>query len=265
MKKLPLFIGLLGLFGYFQLTTSCTHQSSVGTTDTLVYEMKSLQQSINNCHPDSANCTYILYTYPLFKGDAGIVDSLNQLVLTIFGAGPKVTLLQTQQTFIHEYNELLRANPTQEQSWYSQTHLTVPYQNQHLVGLSVETDDYTGGAHGIFSTFYMNISRTDAQPLTVKKLFSDSAYIKLLSLAEKKFRVANEIEPNADLEELGYLFTDGRFYLNDNFTITPEGINWLYNPYEIAPYAQGTIEVMVTKAELIPLLKPAYKNLWGEE
>lgn len=38
--------------------------------------------------------------------------------------------------------------------------------------------------------------------------------------------------------------------MTENFRITPEGIVFLYNPYDIGCYALGYIEVTVTGEEL---------------
>lgn len=260
MKKLGLFLIIAGAAYYTTLTTSCSKGNQA--TDTLSYEMKSLQQVYNNCTIDSPNCTYISYNYPLFVGKGAAVDSLNRIVMTVFGANEHITLLQTQQTFINAYAELIKTKHDSEQSWYSQTNITIPYQTNDLVCLSIETDDYTGGAHGIYSTFYNNFDKRTMQIVTMKKIFTDSALTVLKGIAEEQFRKTNEIAPTANLEELGYLFNDGKFYLNDNFTFTPDGITWLYNPYEIASYAQGTIELPISKEVLQSLVKDEFKKMW---
>ena len=261
MKNIIFVILLAVGVGSLISQTSCS-KGKHNATDTLSYEIKTLQQVYNNCNTDSANCTYINYSYPYFKGTSGAVDTLNNVILTIFGASNKVSLQQTQQTFINAYVDMKEHQADSEQSWYSQTNITVPFQSNTLVCLSIETDDYTGGAHGIYSAFFTNYDKEAKQFISLKKLVSDSALKQLTRIAEKQFRVANEILPDANLEELGYLFNEGKFYLTDNFTITDEGMTWLYNPYEIAPYAQGTIEVAISKQDLIPLLATRYQHIW---
>lgn len=261
MKNIILVILFAVGFGSLITQTSCS-KGKHHASDTLAYEIKTLQQVYNNCNTDSANCTYINYSYPYFTGEGAAVDTLNNVILTIFGASNKVSLQQTQQTFINAYADMMKHQADSEQSWYSQTNITVPFQTSTLVCLSIETDDYTGGAHGIYSTFFTNYDKEAKQFVTLKKLVGDSALKELTSIAEKQFRIANEIQPDANLEILGYLFNEGKFYLTDNFTITDEGITWLYNPYEIAPYAQGTIEVAVSKNDLQPLLKKQYQTIW---
>lgn len=42
---------------------------------------------------------------------------------------------------------------------------------------------------------------------------------------------------------------------NGNFSVSEEGVTWTYNPYEIAPYAMGAIELAVRWSDLKPYLK----------
>ncbi|MDO4496679.1 MAG: RsiV family protein [Bacteroidales bacterium] len=52
----------------------------------------------------------------------------------------------------------------------------------------------------------------------------------------------------------GPLFENAEVSAVDNFYLTNEGINFVYNMYEIAPYAAGTIELSTTWDELKPLM-----------
>jgi hypothetical protein len=43
---------------------------------------------------------------------------------------------------------------------------------------------------------------------------------------------------------------------NGNFYITHESINYVFNPYDIAPYAVGQTEIDILFADLKEILKP---------
>jgi len=43
---------------------------------------------------------------------------------------------------------------------------------------------------------------------------------------------------------------------NENFYITDESINYVFNPYEIAPYYMGQTEVVIPFYRLKDILKP---------
>jgi len=206
--------------------SSC-QKTSTQYLDTLVYDMQSLQRVYQNCNIDSPDCAHISYSYPLFSSPQPFADSLNNMVLTIFGVTKSTNLEQSQHTFMAEYEKFKKEFKESEQSWYSQTNVSVPFQSNNVVCLSVEMDDYTGGAHGMYSTIYSNYYKPQNEILTLQKLFTDSNLIKLLNLAETDFRTASELPLNANLEEAGYWFKDNKFHLNDNFTITNDGATWL--------------------------------------
>jgi hypothetical protein len=42
---------------------------------------------------------------------------------------------------------------------------------------------------------------------------------------------------------------------NGNFSVSDTHVTWVYNPYEIAPYVMGAIELSVSWTDLKPFLK----------
>ena len=49
-------------------------------------------------------------------------------------------------------------------------------------------------------------------------------------------------------------------YPSSNFILGKDGITFIYNPYEIAPYALGRIELTISNATLEPLFKKNENN-----
>jgi hypothetical protein len=47
----------------------------------------------------------------------------------------------------------------------------------------------------------------------------------------------------------------GKFHFNNNFAFTKDGIEFLYNAYEIAPYAVGASGFTIPYEKIIPYLK----------
>ena len=80
------------------------------------------------------------------------------------------------------------------------------------------------------------------------------------------FRKQNEIADSSTLADAGYfIFGDGdnfedgpnygKFHFNNNMAITKDGIQFLYNAYEMAPYAAGRPSITLPYAMLQPYLK----------
>jgi len=55
--------------------------------------------------------------------------------------------------------------------------------------------------------------------------------------------------------EAGFYFDNDVFTLTDNFAITKKGLKFVYNPYEVAPYALGQQEIMIPYALIKELIR----------
>ena len=109
-----------------------------------------------------------------------------------------------------------------------------------------------GGAHGSYNAAYTNINMRNGNVLKTKDIFNKGYENPLNKLIEQKIRQHFEIKPNQSLTDYG-LF-DNKVNFNDNFAITKDGLEFLYNQYEIAPYAMGVIEVKLSYKELDGIL-----------
>lgn len=114
--------------------------------------------------------------------------------------------------------------------------------------------EFSGGAHGnsrfVKATF--DIERQAV--VTLEDVFKDPKRPLLLQFAERKFKQLRNLDPNRSWEELGFWFKEG-FYLSEQFTLEKEGMTFIYQPYEIAPYSVGAPTLTLTWQELKPYLK----------
>jgi hypothetical protein len=118
-----------------------------------------------------------------------------------------------------------------------------------------------GGAHGLETRNYYNFDLKTGKLITEKELFKANFQSELASLLKKRiveqskeYRDEKNSEPILDLEDTDY-WTDS-IKANDNFYITDEGINYVFNPYEIAPYYMGQTEITLPYNRLKDLIKP---------
>jgi hypothetical protein len=51
-----------------------------------------------------------------------------------------------------------------------------------------------------------------------------------------------------------------QFEIAENFSVDKNGIHFLYNPYEITPYAVGDLEITISFAQAIPFFTPYFKS-----
>lgn len=221
----------------------------------LPYAMQS-HELHSQLNPD----TFWKCTYPLFSGSPASDGVNNTLLLAVTGVDPSrphgpVSVQGTATTFIGEYDDFRKEDP-EATPWYSETTGSVLLNRSGLLTVGITTDMYTGGAHGMNSTAYYVFDAETGERLQNGDLFLPGSEARLDALVERRYREAKGLAPNEPLNgEKGELFEDVIRH-NDNFAVTDLGITFLYNPYEIAPYAVGPIEVDLKWAELQPLLKP---------
>lgn len=117
-----------------------------------------------------------------------------------------------------------------------------------LIVYSVRRESYTGGAHGMRSIRYHNYGIAGGCEVTLDDLFSEEEFSRLTGRIKTKlceqYGAANEEE----LAQLG--FFPSMIVPTENFEITSTGIIFHYDPYEIACYAMGEIEVPFAREEL---------------
>lgn len=147
------------------------------------------------------------------------------------------------------------------------------FNNEHVVsGFSLLSDKkiyvygieryvYMGGAHGLETRNYYNFDLKTGKSITEKDLFKTNYETELSELIKKRIieesKESNEtkdLEPILSLEDTD--FWSDSIKPNGNFYITDESINYVFNPYEIAPYYMGQTEVTIPFNRLKSLLKP---------
>ena len=75
----------------------------------------------------------------------------------------------------------------------------------------------------------------------------------LEKLAEKEFRKARELTQGTDLTDAGFFWGE-KFKLPFNFELQKEGIYFWYNPFEVAAYALGPTDFVISYSDLGKLL-----------
>jgi len=147
------------------------------------------------------------------------------------------------------------------------------FDNEHVIsGFSLLSDKkiyvygieryvYMGGAHGLETRNYYNFDLKTGKTITESDLFKPNYKAELSELIKKRIveeskevKEAKDTEPILSLEDTD--FWADSIKPNGNFYITDESINYVFNPYEIAPYYIGQTEVTIPFNRLKNILKP---------
>ena len=107
---------------------------------------------------------------------------------------------------------------------------------------------YTGGAHGMYGTECHTYSLNDGFELSLADLFSETELRCLDILIREKIAARYNATTDEELTQAG--FFPEYIAPTENFRLSPEGITFFYNPYDIGCYALGAVEVTVLRSEL---------------
>lgn len=142
---------------------------------------------------------------------------------------------------------------------HEEAHSTyIRYNDRDLVVIEHTYYENTGGAHGNYgSHFYCYDLRLQKQLSLSDLVTADSTALQ--TIVEAQFRKQYRIR-QASLESI--LF-DTHLALTHNFYLTEKGIGFMYQPYEVAAYVMGQINVFVPFDQLQPYLTPYAQQRFG--
>ncbi len=230
-------------------------------TDTLVYQYKIITQRSADCgsKPDSS-CTSATFKYPVFNGQQALNDTIGQRLANLFAPDGRTRYANPQQAaaaLVAQYADNKKNGDVHSaQMHYAlNSHATVIRQDSTLITLELSGYDFTGGAHGLNLTSFINWDARLHKTLQLNDVFAAGYEQKLNQIAEQIFRKNELLSPAASLAD-DYFFKNAKFVLNNNFVITPLGLRFVYNPYEIKPYAAGQTTIDIPYTQISKLLRP---------
>lgn len=233
------------------LFASCAKEELSFTSST--YEKKSTL-------PCKENCTAATLVVPVAE-NAGIVsDSINQTIfntlrnIVYFGETPSNAKNYNElvDSFIGSYDDMKKKFPDETFGWEAKVKGSVKYESDSIVNIELEHYTFTGGAHGYSGLRSLIFNRETGKLIPNDQLFKDRNAFK--AFAEQKFRALYKI-PSGPINATGLMFEDEKFHLPQNIFYTDKGLLLYYNLYEVASYADGAKEVLLSYDEVQPYLK----------
>ncbi len=195
-------------------------------------------------------------------GRALVIDSILKTFLLVKDiTGPDTALRAVADSFYVGYASVKSGINKKELEnaavfdWDSYIRMKVLWNENDLLSLEFDRYDYTGGAHGLENAFIKVFDLKNNKALTLKDIFKPGYETALQAALETRLRMQYGIPDKEPLNgEKGILF-DKHITLTDNFYLTGNGIGFIYNPYEIAAYVYGRINLFVPFSELKGLLE----------
>jgi hypothetical protein len=139
-------------------------------------------------------------------------------------------------------------------NWFYRETVALCAKTSATMVVSLDREYYTGGAHAMTERNYYVFDLGNGNRLFLADILEEDALSALQKLAEGELRSAMNIPLRVPLTEKGF-FSDSLDILYD-FYISSRGMGIQWDPYEIAPYSTGPMEILIPSNLIGGLLNP---------
>ncbi len=215
---------------------------------------------------DTVECrlTYSFYSHPEFPWQDSVNYTIGKFVWNSIEFNEKPYVYQPlSHAFFQERLDTFARNHRISESeseypmlWEHEGESLISDSLKDFVQVKQSCYTFTGGAHPNSFSVFSVISKKDGKTMQLKDLVGDVDQFN--AVAEKYFREAREIGPEVSLSE-EFWFENNVFACNNNFEITPEGIVFTFNSYEVAAYVYGPTTFTVPMKAIKEMLRVPLK------
>lgn len=229
----------------FLLLASCKKEPALVFSTLSLYE-----DQLSEC--ENELCPEISISYLEVTGDTpnaqAINDRIEKYIIATLNIGEDETpsaktIEEAAVQFIRIYREHKAEYFDMTAEYEIGIDIQHTYQSDELISLQLDQYMYSGGAHGFSKTEFFNFDPGTGEFLNKEELLSDESGFK--KLAEEFFRNQFELSEGASINEPGFWFEDDSFQLSEAIGFAEDQVVLIYNPYEIAPYSEGAVEVRI--------------------
>ena len=251
--SIPIMKPIYTLFLLLILATSCKNNSLLSFEPLLIEEI------------ECTTCPTIKINIPKAMEEAAIDTAINTAIreeiitqLNFDDVANINTIEKAIASFKNGYIELKGKFPEEATKWEASVEGEITYEDKHVISIALHSYLFTGGAHGYSSTKFLTFNKMKGLELETWELFNPDFEFK--KFAEIKFKIQENIPQDSSINSTGFMFEEDAYNLPDNIGYTKEGIQLLYNQYEIASYADGPIILTIPYNEAKKYLRIKYKD-----
>jgi len=223
-----------------------------------------LQQHSEGCENNgSGNCAKIKIEYIELKNlpDLSVMEKINtkiqnELLRPIGREKDNKNFEELMQNFIDEYNNFKKEFPESHQEWEIERNVVKNFDDDNILYCTSGEYSYLGGAHANTYITFTNFNLNSGEIIDLSDILIAGFLSELNRIAEPIFRKEKDLTEDINLTEAGFWFDDDKFSVNNNFSIGKDGLNFVYNNYEITAYAYGPTELFIPYKSIKKLIKP---------
>lgn len=247
----------LQVFLLFIIFTACKQEEKEKEVPLHFESVSVIKKSGEGCLSDDFNCTIISIDVPVAKGGKEISENINaRLKEHIFSL-----VFSEEPSAATSYEEYAKEFISNQQRTSAEFQESVPWkavisgslirESDNLISIAIDSEVFTGGAHGYRSISYFNFDAHTGRSMEHKDLFTQD----FLNYAEKAFREQYDIPQEESINSTGLWFEHDKFSLPINIGIDKEHVILVYNSYEVASYAEGEFKLEFPIEEVQDYLK----------
>lgn len=211
------------------------------------------------------------FQFPDTFSNITVLNKIRKAILTDFFPDLKKDIIDPKvamDTYVKEYikfydkSEDISTDADKEDketepeiAWWDHEKMIIRNNSDNILSYSIESDRFTGGAHGGRNYLNTVIDLKTGDRITEDDLFTEESRPIIAEIILKKIMAKHQIDKAEDLEQIGF-FDVAEIGLNKNFYVTNEGIVYTYNEYEIAAYALGTMEILLNYKDISGFMIP---------
>ncbi len=129
----------------------------------------------------------------------------------------------------------------------------VPFNSIKFLSIIQQYYWFSGGAHGNYGYIGFNIDLNNGNIFNLGDIIKSEGFEKLTEITEDKIK---EMYNADNLKDAGMFDDHLTITEEQNFFITDSTLVLQFNPYDIAPYVYGDIEVEIPFNQINDILKP---------
>ncbi len=151
----------------------------------------------------------------------------------------------------NDYSAIFKQDPTHVASLNNiyVLHTHVESRADHILNYFANIHYYGGGLHPINQTLVRNFDTKTGRLITLNSLFVPGYQDGLTDVIKKAFLKKYKVDNWQQLAKR-YFFAGGKVYAPDNFILSDHKITFIYCEDEIAPHAEGEIQLTISKSKL---------------
>ncbi len=217
------------------------------------------EKNITTCK--DGNCPEITINYISAYGNEKAAENINEqikkyIIASLLMGEDTVptakTIDEAAEGFINNFKRDKAEFPDMAADYFAEINITALAQNKNLYSFEMHQYLFTGGAHGYGSASFLNVDPNTGKEITLKEMIKQKK--EFLAFAEKRFKNQHNIAADDSVNSTGFWFKDDTFNLPETAGFTNDSIIFVYNQYDITSYAEGPIELKLSRKEVEPFL-----------